>query len=327
MKKKKVVIMGGGTGTSMVLKSLVDFPVELCAVISTMDDGGSSGRLLSQLEVLTAPGDIRRCLLALSKASSDVRSLFGYRFAQGELKGHTVGNIVLAAGEKSCGSFEAGLALLHKILEVQGEVIPVTLQKATLGVRHTMAQTEVVGEHLIDDLTSLGRPRTYFLQPEVTINPRATQAILNADVLILGPGSFSTSLIPVLIVGGIYEAIAQSKAKMLFNANLTTTPGQSDDQTLMEMVDEIQTYLPKSIDHIVYHDQPFPNDLLSNLEAGGRPAVLGTPQKEQADKLIGANLLLKTPIRGVLGDPIVRKAIGHDPQLLGCVLFDLISKL
>ncbi len=327
MDKKNVVVMGGGTGMSMVLKSLVDFPVDLSAVISTMDDGGSSGRLLTQLGVATAPGDIRLCLLALSKADPDVRTLFGYRFADGELKGHTVGNLVLSAAEKSLGSFEQGLKTLHQLLQVHGKVVPVTLDRTTLGVRHGTTQTELLGEHVIDDCTHLERPRSYFLSPAVTISEQAKQTIAEADVLILGPGSFSTSLIPVLIVEGVRETIAASKAKIIINANLTTTPGQSDGQTILEMVEELQSYLPRPIDRIVYHNQPLPNDMLTRIEAGSAPTTLGEPTDEQKQQLVGANLMLQSAIQSVPGDPIVRKAIGHDPKLLGPVLFDLIETL
>ncbi len=327
MRQKRVVIIGGGTGTSMVLKSLIDFPHHLSAVISTMDDGGSSGRLLTELGVHTAPGDIRLCLLALSKADPALRALLGYRFAEGDLMGHTVGNLLLAAAEKTFGDFAEGLKLVHTILEVQGEVIPVTLERTTLSVRHGVEQTVIRGEHVIDDCRALNRPRTFFLEPTAAANPKAMEAIKNADVLILGPGSISTSLIPVLIVEGVQEAIKESRAKIIFNANLTTTPGQNDRQTIWEMSQELESYLGKSIDVIVYQDQPFPPDLLASIEVGGAPTVLGQPLPEQHAEAIGADLLLKTVIKGMLGDPIIRKKIGHDTKRLGIILSDLIYRL
>jgi len=326
-KQKNVVVMGGGTGVSIVLKALRDFPVALCAIVSTMDDGSSSGRLLSQLGTLTAPGDIRSCLIALSTADPMIQSLFSYRFTDGDLKGHPVGNILLSAAEKSSGSFEAGLELLQPLLQPKGDIIPVTLSRATLGVRHGEKKTEILGEHIIDDCKSLERPREYFLQPSAMLNPRAKLAIQHADVIIIGPGSFSTSLIPVLIVEGMREAIASSNAKIIFNANLTTTPGQSDGETILDMLHEIEAYLPRPVDKIVYHNQPFPESLVFNGEPVGQPAALGVPTAAEQHKLVGADLLLKTIIPSTPGDPIVRKAIGHDPQLLGTVLFDLIESL
>lgn len=315
MERKKIVVIGGGTGTSMMLRGFREQPVDLAVLVSMADDGGSSGQLRRELNVLP-PGDARLCLLALSHADQAIQDLVRYRFTEGVLKGHTVGNLMIAAIEKRTGSFEQAMTDMSDLLKIQGEVIPVSLDKMHLGVIHGPDRARVMGEHIIDENLPLGKPRVFFLEPRATINPRADQALRSADVIVIGPGSISTSLIPVLIVDGIREAIGASKAKLVYNVNITTTPGQTDGYTVMDYVADIEPYLPRPIDLITYHNGETPEEIKTQIENGATLIPLGSPSEEDAKRLISADLLLHRTITPVPGDPIVRKTISHNAEAL-----------
>jgi len=289
---KKVVVIGGGTGTATVLKGLREYPLKLSAVVSMADDGGSTGILRRELGILPV-GDLRQCLLALSDAEDAVKELFGYRFTEGSLAGHNAGNLLLAALVKSTGDFEGALAVASKMLDVQGEVIPVTLDLTTLGVVHGADRVKVMGEHVIDDGLVLNQPREFFLEPSAQISDRARTVILEADVIVIGPGSLATSLIPVLIVNGVHEAIETSKAKLIYNVNLAPTPGQTDGYSVNDYVKEIESYLPRKIDSVTSGDE----------------------------------LRDSSKVEKKAGDSIARSSVRHNPEALGRVIMQYIETL
>ncbi|MFA5945853.1 MAG: gluconeogenesis factor YvcK family protein [Patescibacteria group bacterium] len=289
---KKIVIIGGGTGTATVLKGLRQYPLELSAVVSMADDGGSTGILRRELGILPV-GDIRQCLLALSDAEDSVKELFGYRFAEGSLSGHSAGNLLLAALVKSTGDFEEALAVASRMLDIKGEVIPVTLDLTTLGVIHGSDRVKVMGEHVIDDGLVLNQPREFFLEPRAQISSRARTAILDADVIVIGPGSLATSLIPALIVEGVRKAIGESKAKIIYNVNLAPTPGQTEGFSVADYVKEIESYLPRKIDFVTSGD------------------ALRDPSK----------------VEKKAGDLLVRSSVRHNPEALGRVIMEYIEAL
>lgn len=289
---KKIVVIGGGTGTAIVLKGLREYPLDLTAVVSMADDGGSTGILRRELGVLPV-GDLRQCLLALSSAEDSVKDLFGYRFSEGSLSGHNAGNLLLAALVKSAGNFEEAIAVASRILKVKGQVIPVTLDFTTLGVIHGQDKVKVMGEHVIDDGLVLGQPREFFLEPRAQISDRARQAILEADFIIIGPGSLATSLIPALIVNGAREAIGESKAKLIYNANLTPTLGQTDGYSVADYVKDIEQYLPRKIDFVTSGDQ----------------------------------LLDKKKVTKKAGDLVARSGVRHNSTALAKVIMEYIESL
>jgi uncharacterized cofD-like protein len=301
--KKKIVVLGGGTGTSTVLRGLREHDVKLTAIVSMADDGGSTGMLRTELGILP-PGDIRQCLLALSNADDEVKNLFAYRFSEGGLKGHNAGNLILAALEKSTGSFEEAIAAVKKILKVKGDVLPVTLDHTTLHVIHGEDKAEVVGEHLIDEVASLGQPRSFFLEPRATISKSAKKAIRGADAIVIGPGSLSTSLIPVLIVDGVKEAIAKSGAKIIYNVNLVPTPGQTEGYSVADYARDIELYLPRPIDCVIYDESAFPGTQIANG--------------------LSANLRSDTLAAKQAGDMIARSAVRHNSAALAKVIADYL---
>lgn len=244
---KKIVVIGGGTGTYTVLTGLKEYPVDLTAVVSMVDSGGSSGRLRDEFGVLP-PGDVRRALLALSNLPLEkisLRQLFEYRFDNGRgLKGHPFGNLLLTALTDITGREDLAIKEAEKILDVKGGVLPVTLESSNLCVRLEDG-TIIKGETNIDirrirpDLKILD----VFLDPPIRIFQGAKKAILASDLIILGPGDLYTSVIPNLLVEGVTEAIAKSRGKLVYVCNLMTKHGETDDFSASDFIREIKRYL------------------------------------------------------------------------------------
>jgi len=208
---KKIVVIGGGTGNFTVLRGLKNYDVDISAIVSMADDGGSTGILRDELGVLP-PGDVRQCLVALSNSSSMMRSLMNYRFEQGGLGGHSFGNLFLSALEKVTGSFEKAIEEIGKILFIKGKVIPVTIHQVRLKMilnnrRVLEGEKEIYLSQEIDQGYS-----SIFLEPYAKANPHAIDEIINADLVVLGPGGLYTSLIPNLLVEGVREKVRQKRS-------------------------------------------------------------------------------------------------------------------
>lgn len=203
---KKVVTIGGGTGNFTVLKGLRRYAVDISAIVSMADDGGSTGILRDELGVLP-PGDVRQCLVALSDSSRLMRSLMNYRFEQGGLEGHSFGNLLLSALEKVTGSFEKAVEEVGKILSIKGKVIPITTHQVRLKMILKNCQAlEGEQEVYLSEEIEKGYNSIY-LEPHPTVNPHAINEIINADLIVIGPGGLYTSLIPSLLIEGVSKAL------------------------------------------------------------------------------------------------------------------------
>ncbi|MDO8269326.1 MAG: YvcK family protein [Candidatus Levybacteria bacterium] len=246
---KKVVVIGGGTGVFTVLTGLKDYPFELCAIVSMADDGGSTGLLREEFGTLPA-GDIRRALIALSDSNKKVLSeLFNFRFGEEtSLKGHSMGNLLLTALEKITGDFGSAIAEAGDVLNIKGEVIPVTLTRTKLFA--TLSNGKVVeGETNIDIPKHDGTIsiKNIFLKPNAKANPKALEAIKKADAIILGPGDVYTSILPNLVVEGIVSALKNTKAKIIYNVNIMTKFGETNGFLASDFVEKMEEYLGKNI--------------------------------------------------------------------------------
>ena len=203
---KKVTVIGGGTGTFVVLSGLKEYPFDLGVIVSMMDSGGSTGRLRDQLGVLP-PGDLRQCLVALSEAPLLWRKLFLYRFESGDLANHNFGNIFLSALEKVTKSYDKVIETVSYVLKTKGKVIPVTFDKTHLCVTYESGKT-IKGEGNIDeDNKEKSRIKKAYLDPLVQANPEALKRIKQSNFIIIGPGDLYTSIFPVLLTKGIKEAM------------------------------------------------------------------------------------------------------------------------
>ena len=252
---KKIVVMGGGTGNFTVLRGLKKHPVDLSAIVSMADDGGSTGILRDELGVLP-PGDVRQCLVALSDSSRLMRSLMNYRFENGGLGGHSLGNLILSALEKITGSFERAVEEMGRILYIKGKVIPVTTHQVRLKMilnnrKLLEGEKEIYLSHEIDK----GYSKIY-LEPFPKPNPHALSEIMNADLIVIGPGGLHTSIIPNLLVDGVSKALRESQAKKVFICNLMNRKGQTTGYKVSDYLKEIVHYLGKDVfDYILVNNQ------------------------------------------------------------------------
>lgn len=239
-----IVVIGGGTGLSVLLKGLKQYTSRITAMVTVSDDGGSSGRLRTELGVLP-PGDIRNCLVALAETETLMNKVFQHRFLQGgSLQGHNLGNLLLVAMTEITGDFISAIREVSKVLAVRGKVLPATLEPVILG--GIMADgNRVMGETAIRDYPS--SIKEIFLVPECGPLPETLQAINEADAIIVGPGSLYTSIIPNLLVKGITEAITSSRAPKFYISNIMTEEGETDNFTAADHLKVIQKHTGKQI--------------------------------------------------------------------------------
>lgn len=250
--KGKVVVLGGGTGSSTLLRGLKEFPVDLTAIVSVCDDGKSTGILREEFNI-PAVGDIRRVLVALSETEPLVMELFNYRFrTTSDLDGHTVGNLLLTASSEVTGNLSDGIEALSKVFNLKGKVVPLTEDNVVL-----MGEMEdgsiVEGEHNITVNTN--KIKRVFYKEEPVPTKEAIKAIKEADLIILSMGSFFTSIIPNLICDEIVSAIDRSRGKIMYVCNMVTQPGETDGFKVSDHVRLLNQHLGKrKIDVVIAND-------------------------------------------------------------------------
>jgi len=322
MSRKKIVVMGGGTGTFTVLSGLRHHPVDLSAIVSVADNGGSTGILRDELGVLP-PGDIRQCLVALSAGDVTLRNLFNYRFHEGSLTGQNFGNLFLSALEKITGDPLSAVREAHRILNVEGRVIPVSPIASNLFAEFVDG-TIIAGEHSIDKLNvQHGGIRRCFLSPTAPPNPDAVQSILDADLVVLSPGDVFTSLMPVLLVEGIRDALASTSAKRAYVVNLVTKKGQTDGFSAKTFCDVIASAIsPATLDAVVVNSTKPSESLLEKYEITG-DHVVSDDLDGTSFNAIRASLLAEAPVDRVAGDRLERSLLRHDPAKLAVILLTL----
>ena len=250
---KKIVCLGGGTGLSIVLSGLKKYSLDLTAIVTMFDSGGSSGKLRKELGILPL-GDVRQCLVTLS-SESDFANLFHYRFGKGTLKGHNFGNLLIAAAIGNSGSLDKAIDKISKILNIKGKVVPVTLEKADI-IAILKNNKKIKEEEKIINCPYLSKVgvKKLFLTPKVKANPKAILAIKKADLIIIAPGKFYTSILPIFLVKGIPETVRQSRAKKVFVCNLMTQVGNTDDFSVIDFLTILEKYLGKDvIDYVIFN--------------------------------------------------------------------------
>lgn len=272
----RIVVIGGGSGSSAVLQGLRAFDVELTAIVTMFDSGGSSGSLRNEFGYPPF-GDLRQCLLALSteaEPGTTLRSALEFRFSPGSsLRGHNLGNLFLAA-LTSLSNLEDAIESLRQVLHISGHVLPVSLVPAEL-CAVLQDGTTIRGETAIDRRGRYQSSITrVFLEPGVAANPRAVQAILDADAIVLGPGDLYTSLIPNLLVDGISEALSQTSAPLIYVCNLMTKAGETDNFAASHFVREVHRYLNGNlIDWALVNTAPICPDVQAKYKLEGASPV------------------------------------------------------
>jgi len=258
----KVVAIGGGTGLPSVLRGMKAYTRNITAIVTVADDGGSSGKLRRELGVLP-PGDLRNNIAALANDESLITQLFQYRFTEGKLEGHSFGNLFLTALADISGGMDRAVAETGRGLAIQGQVLPATLQgNVVLGAEiHVPGETRlrrVNGESQIAQVG--GTIERVFLQPDdVRAYPGAVHAILNADLIVIGPGSLYTSLLPNLLVRGITEAIRASRAYVVYVCNVATQRGETDHYSVADHVLALETHVGQNVFDAILTNNSFPS--------------------------------------------------------------------
>lgn len=319
---KKIVVVGGGTGNFAVLKGLKNFNVDISAIVSMADDGGSTGILRDELGVLP-PGDVRQCIVALSDSSRLMRSLMNYRFENGGLGGHSFGNLLLSALEKVTGSFEKAVEEVGKIMSIRGKVIPVTTHQTRL--RMVLKNRKILeGEKEVYLSQEIDQGyHSIYLEPYPKANAEALSEILNADVVIIGPGGLHTSLIPNLLVEGIVQALLASQAKKIFISNLMNRKGQTTGFAVSHYLKELVKFIGKDIfDFVIVNKQTPPKELIDIYAEEGSLVE----NDISGSRLIEANLLGEMEKRAPQ-DLMQRSLIRHDPYKLAQELMNIVNHL
>ncbi len=310
----------------MVLSGLKKYSVDLSAIVSMADDGGSSGVLRDELGVLP-PGDARQCLVALSKSSRLMRELFNYRFASGGLSGHSFGNIFLSTLEKITGGMDSAIKEAGHILRIRGQVLPVTLKNSRLAAELKNGK-KIIGENKIyGNLSDLMALKKLYLCPAAAVNPEIIPIIRQADKIIINPGDLYTSLIPNFLVKGLSGAVKKSKAKVIYVSNLMTKPGQTDGFSAVDYAKALEKYSGQgTIDYVIYNkEKPEEKILKKYLRQGESLVAAGDLSKNSKIKILSHNLLSHKIYNAGKNDALanLRSLIRHDSDKLAKIIYNL----
>lgn len=294
MRGPKVVMIGGGTGSFTLLSVLKDYVQDITALVNMADDGGSTGVLRDELGVLP-PGDVRQCLVALSRSSDQMRDLFNYRFPEGILEGHSFGNLFLTAVEKmSDDDFSEAVKVASQVLDIQGRVLPMTLDDIRLKIKFSDGSVEK-GEINIGHMDFEGRLRPEIsLEPRGRINPEAKEALESADIIVIAPGNLYGSIGPALIVDGVKKALGKSKAKLVYVCNLMTKPGQTDGFDVRDYAEEVERFIgAHRLDYVLFNNSS-PDSALIDKYSAEKEFLVDRSNKKLKDvhyRAIGSNFI------------------------------------
>jgi len=305
----RVVTLGGGTGMSSLLRGLKEYTNNLTAIVTVADDGGSSGRLRRDLGVLP-PGDFRQCIVAMADAEPLMSELFQYRFSEaGDLSGHSFGNLFIVAMSRITGNFERALKESSRVLAVRGQIVPSTLEDVTLCAELDDEST-IEGESSIP-LGPAPIRRVYLRPADAPAYPEAVEAILHADMIVIGPGSLYTSIMPNLLVEGIDQAIKDSRALKVYVCNVATQPGETDGYALSDHVKALH----KHVGHGVFNCVLANNRYLDYKPEWNQVAVkIDELQKSPGVTIVAADVVEETfPTR-------------HNSMKLAQALIDLYAR-
>jgi uncharacterized cofD-like protein len=331
MQKKRIVTIGGGTGTYTVLRGLKAYQdqVDLAAVVTMADSGGSTGRLRDEFGYLPV-GDVRMALAALASDVDHheelVRELFLHRFSKGYgLNGHNVGNLLLVALTDILGSEEAAISAAAKVLQVQGRVLPVSTEWTNLVATYSDG-VEVVGEHEIDEPEKerLGHHITQLdITPRVSAHKKVVEAIAEADLVLLGPGDLYTSVLANVVVPGVETALRDTTAKLVYVTNLMTKQGQTNGMGVAEHINELASYIGRKPDVVVVNVTPLPTDLSATYAQWGEFPVEFNYESDDI-QFVPADLLASEVVVTKAGDTLKRSLIRHDSHKLAKTIINLL---
>ncbi|HUD20579.1 MAG TPA: uridine diphosphate-N-acetylglucosamine-binding protein YvcK [Candidatus Saccharimonadales bacterium] len=312
--KPKIVILGGGSGLSTLLRGLKYYPVSLSGIVAMADNGASSGRLSRELGVLP-PGDVRKCLAALSDDEELLTKLFEYRFQRGRgISGHALGNLLLLALTDLTGSFEKAVQASSRILAIRGQVIPSTLQHVSI-VAHLKNGQQALGETEIPiQGHRFGIETVTILPDNAQANPTATHFIENADLLIFGPGSLFTSVVPNLLIQDIRRAVEKSSAQKIYVCNVSTERGETEKLSVEDHVKVVAKHLGRAkLDKVIVNNKT----LIRSSNSGKLGSICNITDGRktvQGVSVVSADVI----------DPA--QPLFHDPKRLAEVIWQVFTK-
>lgn len=331
-KKKKVVVIGGGTGNFVVLSGLKKYykDIDITAIVDVTDSGGSNKKLIDEFGLLPT-SDIKQCLVALSPETeglSTLRKLFNYRFVQGEgVKGHHFGNLFMAALSDIMGSQKAAIEKTQEILKIRGKIVPVTYLPCDLAADYDDG-SHLQGEHLIDEPDdSRGKLKiiNLYTSPVVDANPEAINEIKSADLIVFCPGDLYTSVLANVVVDGIAEEIKKSSAKNIYIMNLMTKKGQTWGFKASNHLKVIEKYIDKSINTILINNAPIPNDVLEIYKKQDEEVVINDLSNDSYYRVIAGNFLNAAVVEKNPADLLKRSLVRHDSESLARAIMKLIN--
>ena len=312
--KIKVVTIGGGTGLSVLLRGLKKYPLEITAVVTVADDGGSSGKIRSDMNI-PSPGDIRNVIAALSDVEPYLEKMFQYRFDSGEVKGHPVGNLMIAAMTDIHGDFSTAVKVMSRILNVRGTVLPTTNDIATLNA--VLSDGEIIrGE---SSITKAGGviDHVYITPSRVKPNEDVLRAIEEADYIIMGPGSLYTSIIPNLVISKVSEKIRESNAKKIYVCNVMTQHGETDNYTVSDHIVAINKHVEENIfDLVIANSREFDDSILSKYHKEKQEPVKIDQEKIEE---LGIKLIKNNNV-GIVDNNTIR----HNADKVSELIYDYI---
>ncbi len=326
--KPKIVVIGGGTGTSVVLSALqAENKYDLTAIVAVSDSGGSTGRLRDEFGFLPV-GDLRQCLAAMAHGDlqKEIRQVLLYRFEKGSgLRGHNLGNLVLTALEDLHDSPGKAIELASKIFRIQGKVYPVTEEAVQLVVEYEDG-TVRIGEHLLDDPQYGGQKITQIkISPNAKIYAKAARAIKEADLIILGPGDLYASLLPNTLVKGFTQAIKKTSAKFVYIVNLMTHFSQTHEMTAQDHLDEVVRYTQRKPDVVITNKNGFSKDMLKKYASQKEYPVENDLDSDADYKLITEKLVSSVVQKQSRADEVPRSLLRHDGAKLAKIIEELIT--
>ena len=312
----KIVVIGGGTGLSTMLKGIKKYTSAITAIVTVADNGGGSGKLREEMGIMP-PGDIRNCLVALANTEPIMSKILQYRFKEGSLRGQNLGNLFLAALTDITGSFEKAVHVTGNVLAITGKVLPITLEDVQLYATFENGK-QVEGETQIVDYGS----REKVMIKEISLHPEmpspvkeAVAAIKEADAIILGPGSLYTSIIPNLLVKNIPKVLQEAQGRKIYVANIMSQPGETTGFTVEKHIEELEKYLgQKVIDSVIINNEEIPTEYLEEYEKEGAHGLVCDSSHEIWKRI----KKIETPLVKLYSE---RTIIRHDSKKLAECIF------
>jgi len=323
---QKIITIGGGNGQPMVLRALREIDdIDIKAIVTTMDDGGSTGKLREELNILP-PGDVMKCALALSSCDDKLRDFLLRRFSDdNKLKGHSAGNMLLSMMVKYLGSYDKAIDSLGVHLNSRGKVVSVTNEKTSLVAEYDNGET-VEGEHKIDENyydDEQVKIKNLKINPEVKANPKAVDAILEADYILLGPGDLYTSVLANFTIPEIKDGISKTKAKIYYFMNLMTKKGQTHNLGTKEIVLEVEKYLGRKVDGIIINNEHIPKKFILKYERAGENPIYDNLKNDE--RVIKASLIHRNFIFIDKNDVLSRSILKHDQDKIKKIILKIIE--